>query len=121
MPDDRRKRIAELAAEYEIPVIEDNPYGDLIYEGERHPSIKSFDKEGWVIYLGTFSKNFCPGLRLAWVCAEPEILDKYIIVKQGVDLQAGTLDQRATALFMQKYDLNEHIEKIKKFMKNAEI
>lgn len=114
MPDDRRKRIAELAAEYEIPVIEDNPYGDLIYEGERHPSIKSFDKEGWVIYLGTFSKNFCPGLRLAWVCAEPEILDKYIIVKQGVDLQAGTLDQRATALFMQKYDLNEHIEKIKK-------
>ncbi|GAA0743068.1 PLP-dependent aminotransferase family protein [Clostridium oceanicum] len=113
MPDDRRKRVAELAAEYEIPVIEDNPYGDLIYEGERHPSIKSFDKEGWVIYLGTFSKNFCPGLRLGWVCASEQILEKYVVVKQGVDLQCSTFDQRAAALFMQKYDLNKHIEKIK--------
>ncbi|NMM62688.1 PLP-dependent aminotransferase family protein [Clostridium sp. P21] len=113
MTDDRRKRVAELAAEYKIPVIEDNPYGDLIYEGTRHPSIKSFDKEGWVIYLGTFSKNFCPGLRLGWVCASPEILEKYIIVKQGADLQCSTLDQRATALFMETYNLDEHIESIK--------
>lgn len=114
MPDDRRKRVAELAAEFQIPVIEDNPYGDLIYEGERHPAIKSFDKEGWVIYLGTFSKNFCPGLRLAWVCAKPEILQKYIIIKQGVDLQASSLDQRIAAEFMTKYDLNEHVAQIKK-------
>lgn len=114
MPDDRRKRIAELAAEYKIPVIEDNPYGDLIFEGTRHPSIKSFDKEGWVIYLGTFSKNFCPGLRLGWICAAPEILEKYIVVKQGADLQCSTLDQRATALFMETYNLDEHIESIKK-------
>ncbi len=113
MSDDRRKRVAELGAEYKIPVIEDNPYGDLIFEGTRHPSIKSFDKEGWVIYLGTFSKNFCPGLRLGWVCASPEILEKYIVVKQGADLQCSTLDQRATALFMETYDLDKHIESIK--------
>lgn len=114
MSDDRRKKVAELAAEYKIPVIEDNPYGDLIFEGTRHPSIKSFDKEGWVIYLGTFSKNFCPGLRLGWICAAPEILEKYIVVKQGADLQCSTLDQRATALFMETYNLDEHIENIKK-------
>ncbi|OBR91142.1 MULTISPECIES: PLP-dependent aminotransferase family protein [Clostridium] len=114
MSDDRRKRIAELAKEYQVPVIEDNPYGELIFEGTTHPSIKSFDKDGWVIYLGTFSKTFCPGLRLGWICAAPEILEKYIIIKQGVDLQCSTLDQRATALFMQKYDLNEHVEEIKK-------
>jgi 2-aminoadipate transaminase len=114
MSDDRRKRIAELAKEYQVPVIEDNPYGELIFEGTTHPSIKSFDKDGWVIYLGTFSKTFCPGLRLGWICAAPEILEKYIIIKQGVDLQCSTLDQRATALFMQTYDLNEHIEEIKK-------
>lgn len=114
MSDDRRKKVAELAAEYKIPVIEDNPYGDLIFEGTRHPSIKSFDKEGWVIYLGTFSKNFCPGLRLGWICAAPEILEKYIVVKQGADLQCSTLDQRATALFMETYNLDEHIESIKK-------
>lgn len=113
MSDDRRKRIAELAAEYKVPVIEDNPYGDLIFEGHRHPSIKSFDKEGWVIYLGTYSKTFCPGLRIGWVCAAPEILQKYIIVKQGADLQCSSLDQRATAQFMQDYDLDAHIEKIK--------
>ncbi|MCT8975538.1 PLP-dependent aminotransferase family protein [Clostridium sp. CX1] len=113
MSDDRRKRIAELAAEYQIPVIEDNPYGDLIFDGERHPSIKSFDKEGWVIYLGTFSKTFCPGLRIGWVCAAPQILEKYIIVKQGADLQSSSLDQRATALFMETYDLEKHIESIR--------
>jgi 2-aminoadipate transaminase len=114
MSDDRRKRVAELAAEYKIPVIEDNPYGDLIFEGKKHPSIKSFDKEGWVVFLGTFSKTFSPGVRIGWVCAIPEILNKYIIVKQGADLQCSTLDQRAVALFMEKYDLNEHIEEIKK-------
>jgi 2-aminoadipate transaminase len=113
MSDDRRKRVAELGSEYKIPVIEDNPYGDLIFEGTRHPSIKSFDKEGWVIYLGTFSKTFCPGLRLGWVCASPEILEKYIVVKQGADLQCSTLDQRAAALFMETYDLDKHIETIK--------
>lgn len=114
MADDRRKRVAELAAEYKIPVIEDNPYGDLIFEGTKHPSIKSFDKEGWVVFLGTFSKTFSPGVRIGWVCAIPEILNKYIIVKQGADLQCSTLDQRAVALFMEKYDLNAHIEEIKK-------
>jgi 2-aminoadipate transaminase len=113
MSDDRRKRIAELAAEYKIPVIEDNPYGELIFEGEVHPAIKSFDKEGWVVFLGTFSKTFTPGLRLGWICASPEILNKYVFIKQGADLQSSSLDQRIAAAFMQKYDLNEHIEKIR--------
>lgn len=113
MPDDRRKRIAELASQYKIPVIEDNPYGELIYEGEVHPAIKSFDKEGWVIFLGTFSKTFTPGLRLGWIYASPEILNKYVLIKQGADLQSSSLDQRIAAVFMQKYDLNEHIKKIR--------
>ncbi|MPM11527.1 2-aminoadipate transaminase [bioreactor metagenome] len=113
LSDDRRKRIAELASEYKIPVIEDNPYGELIYEGEVYPAIKSFDKEGWVIFLGTFSKTFTPGLRLGWICASPEILNKYVLIKQGADLQSSSLDQRIAAVFMQKYNLNEHIEKIR--------
>lgn len=118
MSDDRRKRVAELAAEYKVPVIEDNPYGDLIFEGKRHPSIKSFDKEGWVVYLGTYSKTFCPGLRIGWICAAPQILEKYIVVKQGADLQCSSFDQRLTAAFMEAHDLNEHIEKIKVVYKN---
>lgn len=110
---ERRKRIAELAKLYNIPVIEDCPYGELIFEGEPYPSIKSFDKNGYVIYLGTFSKTFCPGLRIGWICASPEILQKYVVVKQGADLQCSTINQREAALFMQTYDLNEHISKIR--------
>lgn len=108
----RRKRVAELAKLYNIPVIEDCPYGELIFEGKPNPSIKSFDEDGYVIYLGTFSKTFCPGLRIGWVCAEPEVLQKYIIVKQGADLQCSSIAQRETALYMQTYDLNDHISKI---------
>ena len=74
MSDDRRKKLAELASKYKVPVIEDNPYGELIFEGTTHPSIKSFDKDGWVIYLGTYSKTFCPGFRTGWICASPEVL-----------------------------------------------
>ena len=118
MPDDRRKRIAELASQYKIPVIEDNPYGELIYEGEVHPAIKSFDKEGWVVFLGTFSKTFTPGLRLGWIYASPEILNKYVLIKQGADLQSSSLDQRIAAAFMEKYNLNEHIEKIREVYGN---
>lgn len=110
---ERRPRIVELALKYNIPIVEDNPYGELIFEGERLPAIKSFDKEGIVIYLGTFSKTFCPGIRLGWVCASPSLLMKYIIVKQGADLQTNSLSQREAALFMQMNKLDEHIEKIK--------
>lgn len=110
---ERRQKLVDLAVKYGIPIVEDNPYGELRFEGERLPAIKSFDKEGIVIYLGTFSKTFCPGLRLGWVCASPQILMKYLIVKQGADLQTNSLAQREAAEFMQMNNLNEHIEKIK--------
>lgn len=110
---ERRPKLVELALKYNIPVIEDNPYGELRFEGERYPAIKSFDTEGIVVYLGTFSKTFCPGLRLGWVCASPSLLTKYIIVKQGADLQTNSLSQREAAVFMQMNNLDEHIEKIK--------
>ena len=110
---ERRKALIELAEKYHMPVIEDNPYGDLIYEGERLPSVKSMDRTGLVIFLGTFSKTFCPGLRIGWVCAKPEVLVKYILVKQGADLQSNSMSQRELSVFMDKYDLDAHVEKIK--------
>ncbi|WP_454053890.1 aminotransferase-like domain-containing protein [Clostridium sp. Marseille-Q7071] len=109
---ERRKRIAELAAKYEIPVIEDSPYGELRFDGERLPSIKAFDEAGYVITLGTFSKTFCPGLRLGWIVASPEILKKYVLIKQGADLQCNTLCQISSAKFMEQYKLDDHIAKI---------
>lgn len=114
---ERRKKVAKLAKQYSMPVLEDGPYSELAFEGNVNPSIKSFDEDGYVIYLGTFSKTFCPGLRIGWVCADPEILQKYIIVKQGADLQCSTISQREIALFMKEYDLNEHINNIKEIYK----
>ena len=114
---DRRIKLLELAEKYDIPIIEDNPYGELRFDGEHIPSLMSLDKTGRVIYLGTFSKTFCPGFRLGWVCASEEILSKYIIAKQGADLQSSSISQREAALFMQTYKLDDHIENIKKVYK----
>lgn len=109
----RRKALIELANRYDKPIVEDNPYGDLIFEGERQPSIKSLDTKGLVIFLGTFSKTFCPGLRIGWACASPDILNKYIMVKQSADLQSSSMSQREISVFMDKFDLDNHVEKIK--------
>ncbi|MDK2918839.1 MAG: 2-aminoadipate transaminase [Candidatus Petromonas sp.] len=114
---DRRKKLLEIANKYNLPIIEDNPYGELRFEGERLPSIKSMDTDGRVVFLGTFSKTFCPGLRIGWVCADGEVLNKYILVKQGADLQSNSMSQRELNKFLEMYDLDEHIEKIKKLYK----
>ena len=90
---ERRKQIAHIAAKYKIPIIEDSPYGELVLEGEKLPTIKSFDKSGYVIYLGSFSKVFCPGFRIGWILADPVLIEKYAVLKQGVDLQTSTIDQ----------------------------
>ena len=111
---ERRKRLMELASEYNMPVVEDNPYGELRYKGEIMPSLKKFDPNNLVILLGTFSKILAPGMRIGWVNAAPEILQKYNVVKQGADLQCSTMAQREINMFMEMFDIEEHIEKIKK-------
>jgi 2-aminoadipate transaminase len=114
---ERRKKLIALANEYDLPVIEDNPYGELRFDGEAIPPIKTFDTENRVIYLGTFSKTFCPGLRIGWVLADEEILNKYILLKQGADLHTSSLAQRQIALFLEAYDFKGHIESLKKVYK----
>jgi 2-aminoadipate transaminase len=112
-PMERRTKFMELINKFEIPVIEDNPYGELRFEGEILPSLKSMDEKGLIIFLGSFSKIFCPGYRIGWVCAEPELLNKYITIKQGADLQASTISQREVSKYIDMYDLDAHVEKIK--------
>lgn len=110
---ERRKKFIKIANKFDVPVVEDNPYGELRFEGEIPPSIKSYDTEGRVIFLGTFSKTFTPGLRMGWVSAVPELLDKYIMVKQGSDLQTNSMTQRELSVYLDLYDFDAHIEKIK--------
>lgn len=112
LPVERRKKMVELAQKYDVLILEDNPYGNLIFEGDRLPAIKSFDTDDRVIYHGTFSKVFCPGLRIGWVCTSKEFLDQYLLVKQSVDLQTNTMSQKETALYMKMYDLKENVNKI---------
>ncbi len=109
---ERRESLVKLANKYDVIIIEDNPYGDLRYEGESMPSIKSLDTEGRVIFLGTFSKILCPGFRLGWVVAVPELLAKYNFVKQGADLQSSTTTQMIAAEFLLANDLDAHISSI---------
>ena len=111
-PMERRLKFMEIINKYEIPVIEDNPYGELRYEGEFLPSLKSFDKEGYVVYLGTFSKILCPGYRLGWTCAYQNILKKFIFVKQVADLQASSISQIEVSKFIDLYNLDNHVKKI---------
>lgn len=114
---ERREKLIALANKYNLPVVEDNPYGELRFDGEAIPPIKSLDTENRVIYLGTFSKTFCPGLRIGWVLADEEILNKYILLKQGADLHTSSLAQRQIALFLEEYDFKGHIESLKKVYK----
>lgn len=110
---ERRKKLIEIANRYNLPIIEDNPYGDLRYEGEKIDPIISYDTEGRVIFLGSFSKILCPGLRIAWICAHKDIIRKYVLIKEPSDIQCNSMTQREITLFLEEYGIDAHIEKIK--------
>lgn len=109
----RRQQLADLSAKYHVAVIEDNPYGELRYEGEPLPSVKSFDRSGNVVYTGTFSKIFCPGYRIGWAAAETDVIRKYVLVKQGADLQCNTMAQMIISAYLENYDIDAHILSIR--------
>jgi 2-aminoadipate transaminase len=111
---ERRKRLLELAYEYELPVVEDSPYRDLRFRGESVPAIFSLDKENQVIVLGTFSKLLCPGLRLAWIMAPTEWMDRMVVAKQSMDLCSPTLTQLMAAEYMKRGLLPKQVEGIRR-------
>ncbi len=110
---ERRKEFMDLINEFQIPVVEDNAYGPLRFEGETLPALKSLDTRGLVIYLGSFSKVLAPGYRLGWVCADGKILDMYGAMAQSSTLQASTIAQLEVSRFMEMYSLDDHVDKIK--------
>lgn len=109
----RREKLVQLAMKHEVMIIEDNPYGELRFEGETLPSLKSFDSMGCVISLGTFSKTFCPGYRIGWIAGDQRVIEKYVLVKQGADLQCNTIAQMEIAKYLELYDIDAHIAKIR--------
>jgi len=110
---ERRQKLIELANKYDLPVIEDNAYGELRYEGERIPSIASIDTEGRVVHLGSFSKILAPGLRVGWISASPELILKFELLKYGADLQPNELVEMMIDGYLGSFSLDEHLKKIK--------
>lgn len=109
---ERRKGLIELANKYDVMILEDNPYGELRFEGEVQPSLRSLDTEDRVIFMGTFSKIFSPGIRVGWFNAAPKVLEKFNLVKQGADLQTSTTTQMILSQFLDDNDLEAHIDEI---------
>ncbi len=109
---DRRQKVAELASRYGMVVAEDDPYRDLRYEGEPLPAIKSFDQEGWVVFLGSFSKIISPGLRVGYIAGDAGIIRKCTVGKQSTDVHTANLTQAIVDQFLRQNLLPDHIASI---------
>lgn len=109
----KRKQLYALAKQYGVLILEDNPYGDLRVAGEYIPSIKSFDEDGIVIYAGSFSKIFAPGVRVAYVVAPAPIVAKMTVGKQGEDVHTPVFNQMLVDAWMENTDFEAHIDKIR--------
>jgi 2-aminoadipate transaminase len=114
---ERRRRLVELATYYGVPIIEDDPYGELRFEGEQLPTLKALDTHGTVIYLGTFSKILAPGLRLGWMVASPEAMEALLHGKQPSDLHTGMAQQMATYEVAKNGFVDKHVQRINAFYK----
>lgn len=114
MPEKNRKRLVDLASEYDFIILEDDPYGDLRYVGEHLKAIKSYDDEERVVYMSTFSKILSPGLRVGWVVAPEDILKKLVVCKQSTDVCTNVLGQRIAHEYITRGHIDPQIEKIKK-------
>ena len=110
---EKRKKVLELAKKYNFVILEDNPYGELRFNGEDIPSIKSMDTDGHVIYTGSFSKVLAPGLRVGYVSAPKEIISKIVVCKQVADVHSNIWAQAVCHKFITEYDFDAHIKSLK--------
>lgn len=110
---EKRKEMYRLAAENDLAIIEDNPYGSLRVAGSSVPSIKSFDSEDIVVYAGSFSKVLAPGIRVAYAVVPKKIAGAFTIAKQASDVHTGVLNQMIVSRWLAEYDIDAHLEKIR--------
>lgn len=114
---ENRKQVLSLAKQYEVLILEDNPYGDLRFEGQFIPSIKSMDEDGLVIYAASLSKIIAPGMRVACCIAPKEIIEKFTVAKQASDVHSNLWAQRVMAKYLTDYNMDQHIAKIQNIYK----
>lgn len=109
----RRRELVELARLHRLPIIEDDPYGFLAYDGQAPPPLRACDEE-WIFYVGSFSKIIAPALRLGWMVLPRELAKKASIIKEAADLECSALLQRATSRFLARLDLSDHLDRLRK-------
>lgn len=110
---ERRRRMMEIVQQYDVIVIEDTPYRELRFAGQTLPALKSFDTRGQVVYIGSFSKILSPGIRLGWSVASPEVTAMLATAKTTCDTQASSLSQMAVDCYMDRFDLDAHIDALR--------
>ena len=115
---EKRRRMLALAQQYDVLILEDNPYGDLRYEGENIPSIKSLDEEGRVIYAGSFSKVLAPGIRVGYAIAAVPLIKKMTVCKQGEDVHTSMWSQIICDEYMGQYDFEAHLDDLRRIYRH---
>lgn len=115
---EKRKKVLELAEKYNILILEDNPYGDLRFSGEDVPTYKSMDKNGRVVYCGSFSKVLSAGMRIGFLCGGKDFISKIVVAKQVEDVHTNMFFQMICAGYIEKYDLEAHIFKIRELYRH---
>lgn len=112
LSEDKRREVARLAAQFQVPVIEDDPYSALAFDGRVLSPIKSYDKSDWVFYLGSFSKMLAPGLRLGWMVGPEALGPRIITLRESFDLESSALTQRAVHEFLSRGLLPLHLRRL---------
>jgi 2-aminoadipate transaminase len=107
-----RRRLADLAGRFELPLIEDDPYSALRFDGEALPAVRAFD-DRWVIYVGSFSKIVAPALRVGWIVVPQGLREAVSIVKEASDLETSALTQRVLERFLSSNALEPHLERLR--------
>jgi 2-aminoadipate transaminase len=108
----KRRRLAELACRHGVPLVEDDPYGMLVYEGAAAPTLKSMAPD-WVLYVSTFSKVIAPALRLGYMAVPASLRQAAVLVKEAGDLESSALTQRAVAAYLEAGHLPSHLERLR--------
>ena len=112
----KRQEVAEILTEHDSILVEDNPYGEIRFMGDNIPPIKSLLPDS--ILFGTFSKIVSPGMRMGWIVAPPEVMDKLVTAKQASDLHSNYFTQRVVYQYLQDNDVDGHIQNIRKLYKS---
>ncbi len=111
---EKRKKMVELAEKYHVLILEDAPYSLLSFSGNVFPAIKSFDKDNNVVYIGSVSKIIAPGMRIGWTVGSKLFTQQMVYIKMIDDLQVNNLSQRQVYHYLSEYDVDEHLETVRK-------